>query len=200
MRRLALLLALWAAPAFATVDAWPALYDVAGVAADDMLNIRSGPGTGHAVIGTLAPDARGVEVLEMSRDGGWGRVNAGEGSGWAALAFLERRPGQWHGAVPPVSACFGTEPFWRLETGEDWRMDTPEGTVFAAPAPELAGSLSHRGRFAGSVAAEGATWVLTLANESCSDGMSSRRYGWQALLVRAGAGTELWSGCCTLAE
>ncbi|WP_282024106.1 SH3 domain-containing protein [Limimaricola cinnabarinus] len=202
MRALALALLLWvaAAPASATVDAWPALFDVARVAADDALNIRSGPGTDHEILGTLAPDARGVEVIETSRDGRWGRVNAGEGTGWVALAFLDRRPGQWSGAIPPLAACFGTEPFWQLETGDAWRMETPEGLVFDTPAPALVGSPSHRGHFAGAVTTENTGWTLTVLNRACSDGMSSRRYGFEALLVRMAPETRLWSGCCTLAD
>lgn len=199
MRRLALLLGLWAAPVSATVDAWPALFDVARVAADDALNIRSGPGAGHAVTGRLAHDARGVEVIEMSRDGHWGRVNAGEGTGWVSLSFLDRRPGQWDGAIPPLAACFGTEPFWRLETGATWRMETPEGALFDAPAPDLVGSAAHRGRFAGAVTADGAIWTLSVLNQRCSDGMSSRRYGFEAMLIGAMPETSLHTGCCSLA-
>jgi len=200
VRGLALALLLWAAPALATQDAWPALFDVARVAADDQLNIRSGPGAGHKVIGHLAHDARGIEVIEMSRDGGWGRVNAGEGTGWVSLGFLDRRPGQWDGAIPLLAACFGTEPFWRLETGESWRLDTPEGELFEAPAPTLVGSAAHRGRFAAALRADGTSWSLSLLNQSCSDGMSSRRYGFEGLLVGAGPQTTLLTGCCSLAR
>ncbi|EYD73243.1 SH3 domain-containing protein [Limimaricola hongkongensis] len=200
MKRLALVLLVWAAPAAATVEGWPALFDVARVAGNDTLNIRSGPGTGHAILGRIEPDARGIEVIEMSRDGRWGRVNVGEGTGWAALAFLDRRPGQWHGAIPPLAACFGTEPFWRLETGAAWRMQTPEGTLFEAPAPALIGSPSHRGHFAGAAIAGGTAWTLSVINRHCSDGMSARRYGFEALLLRADTEPQLWSGCCTLAE
>lgn len=195
---LALALCLWAAPAAATQDAWPALFDVARVAADDALNIRSGPGIGHKVIGALAHDARDVEVIEPSPDRLWGLVNAGEGAGWVSLAFLDRQPGQWHGAIPPLAACFGTEPFWRLETGARWRMRTPEATLFDVPAPDLVGALSHRGRFAGAVEVDGAVWTLALSNQPCSDGMSSRRYGYEALLVRAAGETTLYAGCCSL--
>ncbi|MFG6624806.1 hypothetical protein ACGYLD_05885 [Sulfitobacter sp. 1A12056] len=40
MRLLALFLCLRALPVWATQDAWPALHDVSGVGADDVLNIR----------------------------------------------------------------------------------------------------------------------------------------------------------------
>lgn len=198
MRGLALALLLWAAPAAATQDAWPALFDVARVAADDVLNIRSGPGASHEIIGALDPDARDVEVIEPSPDHHWGLVNTGEGAGWVSLDFLDRQPGQWDGAIPPLAACFGTEPFWRLETGAQWRMETPEGALLDTPAPTLTGSVSHRGRFAAMIEADGAVWTLALLNRACSDGMSSRRYGFEALLVQGAGATTLWTGCCRL--
>ena len=40
----------------------PALYDVYDVRSDDVLNVRSGTGTGHAIVGELAWNQRGVEV------------------------------------------------------------------------------------------------------------------------------------------
>src|SRR6056297_2028202 len=91
LRAAVLLLAL-AAPASATVEAWPALYDVAGVSEGDVLNIRAEPSASSEIIGELDPDETAVEVMEMSRDGNWGRVNTDERSGWASLAFLDRRP------------------------------------------------------------------------------------------------------------
>ncbi len=199
MRGPVLALLIWAAPAAATQDAWPALFDVARVATGDTLNIRSGPGANHEIIGALDPDARDVEVIEPSPDHHWGLVNAGEGVGWVSLDFLDRQPGQWDGAIPPLSACFGTEPFWRLETGAHWRMETPESVLLDTPAPGLSGAPSHRGRFAGAVEVDSAVWTLSVLNQSCSDGMSSRRYGYEALLVRAAdETTTLFTGCCTL--
>lgn len=40
-------------------DAWA----VTGVAADDRLNLRAGPGTHYALLGSLGPDARGIEMM-----------------------------------------------------------------------------------------------------------------------------------------
>ncbi|MEF2554442.1 SH3 domain-containing protein [Aurantimonas sp. A2-1-M11] len=40
-------------------DAW----QVTGVAPNDMLNVRTGPGTGHLVIGAVAPDAKGLRMV-----------------------------------------------------------------------------------------------------------------------------------------
>jgi len=41
----------------------PDRWRVSGVAADDVLNIRSGPGVGHGIIGRIPPDGRGLANL-----------------------------------------------------------------------------------------------------------------------------------------
>ncbi len=130
MIRLVILLACLAGPAVATQDGWPALFDVSGVAADDTLNIRSEPGTGGVVIGTLEPDAEGIEVVRPNPRETWGLVNYGEATGWVSLSFLTRRPGQWLGHVPEVRSCFGTEPFWSLSfDGDAITWSTPDETA-----------------------------------------------------------------------
>jgi len=66
---------------------------VVGVAADDVLNVRSGPGTDFEVVATLTPLAEGVEARGENRqlpDGAvWARVFVSTGNlGWANTAFL----------------------------------------------------------------------------------------------------------------
>ncbi len=211
IRVLTLLLILAAGPAFATQDGWPALYDVSGVASDDVLNIRSEPGAAGDVIGTLRPDAKDIEVIRANDPQTWGLVNTGEGSGWVSLAFMERHPGNWDGSFPEIRQCFGTEPFWSLA------YDPPE-IVFSAPdMPPRAGlisglysSLSRRDSFAYSGSffpAETGERVVQLfvQTESCSDGMSDRQYGISVqMLLRQptaegdNSGTGLYSGCCSI--
>ncbi|WP_417770659.1 SH3 domain-containing protein, partial [Stappia sp.] len=117
-----------ARPALATQDAWPALHDVSGVEAGDVLNIRAAPDAGAKIVGGLAPDATDIEVIAPSDNPRWGLVNTAEGRGWAALRYLRRQPGQWLGAVPPMRHCSGTEPFWSLALPGDGtlRFATPE--------------------------------------------------------------------------
>ncbi len=123
MIRAALVLALLSGSAAA--QEMPSLHDVTGVAADDVLNVRSGPDAGSARIGALAPGATGVEVIELSGTG-WGRVNVDEGSGWVSLRYLARQPDQ--PPVPDRLTCFGTEPFWSLaRDGDAARYVTPDG-------------------------------------------------------------------------
>lgn len=72
---LAAVLGLLPAVAGATADG-PDFYRVVGVAADDMLNLRRGPGTGYEVIVGLP---LGREVNLLSR----------EGNGWCLIALRE---------------------------------------------------------------------------------------------------------------
>ena len=69
------LLALTPLPATATADG-PDFYRVVGVAAEDYLNLRRGPGTGYEVIVGLPP---GSEVDLISR----------ESNGWCLIALRE---------------------------------------------------------------------------------------------------------------
>ncbi len=213
MRALALIVALISAtPAFATQDGWPALYDVAGVAADDVLNIRAEPDAGAAIIGTLAPDAANVEVIRATDDLRWGLVNTAERSGWVSLGFMARQGGQWDGRMPGIRQCFGNEPFWSLsQDGARVRFSTPDEPPIDGLVSGRYASLSHRGRFAysGNLLSADAgplEFILSLRTEACNDGMSDRSYGIGAdLLIRDRDTSDgfrkhgLISGCCSIA-
>ena len=204
MIRLAALLACLAGPAAATQDGWPALFDVKGVASNDTLNIRSEPGTGGAIIGTIPPDAEGIEVVRPNERQTWGLVNHGEATGWVSLSFLERRPGQWWGHVPQIRSCFGTEPFWSLSFDDDaitW--STPEETA-TGQRLETWSTLNSRDLHAFSLritSDDGSEreGVAMLSLDSCNDGMSNREYGLRLDLLLGGADERtLLSGCCSI--
>ncbi|MGR3757413.1 MAG: SH3 domain-containing protein [Tranquillimonas sp.] len=201
MRRLAAILALMAAPAFATVDGWPALYDVAGVPADDVLNLRARPDPHSPVIGTLAPDARGVEVIRTDPRQRWGLVNTGDTAGWASLTFLARRSGQWDGAIPARLYCAGTEPFWAMSLTPDGmrirRAD--EGDRDLEPLRrEPAQARRDKWAFFAGDRDRAVTGIVTVA--ACTDGMSHREYGLAVDLIETAAGTmRVTTGCCSLA-
>ncbi len=204
MMRFAILVACFAGPAAATQDGWPALYDVSGVAANDTLNIRSEPGTGGVVIGTLEPDAEGIEVVRPNPRETWGLVNHGEATGWVSLSFLTRRPGQWLGHVPEIRSCFGTEPFWSLTfDGDAITWWTPDETA-SGDRLETWSTLNRRDLHAIGLRIspddeperEG---VAMLSLASCSDGMSDREYGLRLDLLLGTAGDRtLLSGCCSI--
>ncbi|MBZ0123718.1 MAG: SH3 domain-containing protein, partial [Roseovarius sp.] len=108
-------------PALAAAQTLPALYDVAGVAAGDTLNVRAGPSTGFEVLAKLPPDAAGIEVVDTDESGEWGLINIAERSGWVALDYMTRRAGQPDDRLPDNLICSGTEPFWSFRLTPDAR-------------------------------------------------------------------------------
>ena len=206
LQAVAALLMVLAGPAAATQDAWPALFDVTGVAADDVLNVRAEPSAASAIVGTIAQDARDVEVIAPNARQTWGQVNAGEAPGWVSLRFLRRQPGQWLGAIPEVRHCVGTEPFWSLSLDRDGAVTfaTPDRDPVGGTILERVAAEGRRDRYAVTGVLDGPTGdehlALRLALASCGDGMSDRSYGIEADLILDGAdGARLLSGCCTLA-
>lgn len=195
------LLVLLAGPAAATQDAWPALFDVTGVALDDVLNVRSAPSATSEIVGALAPDATGVEVIRPDDRQTWGLVNTGEGTGWVSLAYLARLAGQWQGAFPDPARCFGTEPFWTLTfpDGGTVSLRTPEErSVPAGSVVARLGSANRRDRHGIRIAfPDGRLSSGVISWERCTDGMSDREYGLALDLLDA---DRVLSGCCTLAR
>ena len=73
----------------ASAQDFPALYNVTGVADDNELKMRTRPTEEGTVIGSMAFDAKNVEVIEEKK--GWGRVNHDGLSGWVPLEPMERQ-------------------------------------------------------------------------------------------------------------
>lgn len=198
MRRVApILFALLPLPSVAQSDILPALHDVAGVAADDVLNVRAGPGTGFEAVGSLAPSETGIEAVEASEDGRWLRVNSGEGSGWVSARYLSRTGPDWAEGLPDPLRCFGTEPFWSLEvSGGEIEFSTPDAPSWSLPVEEEIAALGRPMRFA--VVATDVTMVVT--GGLCSDGMSNRLFGLSTdIVIDRGEGSVMVSGCCSIA-
>lgn len=197
MIRALLLLACLSAPA--TADVLPSAFMVSGVAAGDVLNIRAEPKASATVLGTIAPDAAGVEVTRISDDGKWGLVAAGgEGNGWVALKYLEPMPILDPARLPRPMHCLGAEPFWSLDFGNEstvWTTpDTPETAL-----SELDEAVAPAGYFVQAREGEERTYSLTVTREWCSDGMSDREFGFAArLFIESPDGNLLAGGCCSL--
>lgn len=177
----------------------PQLYDVSGVAAGDVLNIRAAPSADAVIVGALAPDARGIEVVAQDPAGRWGQVNSGDGAGWVALRFMAARGVVIDADNLPVGLrCFGTEPFWSPDniggalrfSGPDMARELP---LWIAQDGGPAGDLRRMIRFAGL----NGPGVAFLYPAACSDGMSDRAYG-LAISAMMGQDSPLFSGCCSL--
>ncbi len=204
-----LVLSVLPAPLRALEPVLPQFFDVRGVAADDVLNVREGPGAHFPIIGTLAPDRRDVEVLAVSDNGRWGMINVEDRTGWVAMRYLA--PGRAPAPLPFGLSCGGVEPFWSLTLRHNQRararwMFLDEGRMraryrsvwSAAPAGSgltepVALALQDEATATG-VAATG-----IVRRAACTDGMSDRRYGFSIdLVVSAGADRLYLQGCCAL--
>jgi len=198
----ALLFLLLFAPGWAMAGQFPAIYDVTGVAETDTLNVRSGPATDFRVIGKLAPDATGVEVVDINDDGDWGLIITGEQSGWVALRFMARQPGQPETGLPERLSCSGTEPFWSFRLAADGTAEfsRPDITV-AFNSVQTVRSENRTDRHA--VFGDGGDTVATaiVGRNQCSDGMSDRVYGLGIdLVVTDTDKVRVYSGCCSVAQ
>ncbi|MBD3679478.1 MAG: SH3 domain-containing protein [Rhodobacteraceae bacterium] len=174
----------------------PALFDVAGVAANDFLNVRAGPGTENEVVGRLAYNDTGIEVIKSNGDGSWGLVAMGEGEGWVALRFMERQPGSVGGVRAYAMLCTGTEPFWAFQIkGEEMIFFDTEGrnlpdTIIWDAGPEGLQPVARAIGFSSGHA--------IVEREICSDGMSERPYGLSVSLILDEPEKRFLSGCCSL--
>lgn len=188
---------------------FPALYSVTGVAADDVLNIRSAPAASAEIIGTLAPGQSGVEVVQADDSGKWGLVNSGERSGWAALRYLAREPRDDWRSQGQALECFGTEPFWSFTLDQAPNLKTPDGPDIPFTLLAREPGSNHRGksgfhavsRTDSTLSNPGPVSLFgTLTAQQCSDGMSDRTHGISIDLLRLqGPGQlDVLSGCCSL--
>jgi len=153
------------------------------------------------MVGTVAPDARSVEITAV--DGGWGRVNVGERSGWVAMRFLARQNGTWvAGGVPRALSCYGTEPFWSLGMDDDdvvWSM--PGATTVLENVEVLGGEITGDVRRGLAGSDDGVGLHAIISPDTCSDGMSDLAFGLTAaiILYEVGARARLLRGCCSIA-
>lgn len=190
----------------AAADEIPGLFTLTGVPADDVLNVRQSPRADAPILATIPPGPGKVEVVGLSPDGNWARVNADETAGWVARRYLSKVPGGlpwWQ--MQSGLRCLGTEPFWGLAIS----MGSLKALMTTPDAPPV--KLTTRAIWPGSAAVPvggisleagdlGVQAVISRAE--CSDGMSDRVYGLSATLLVSGAAigrSAPLTGCCTLA-
>ncbi len=201
MRLIAFILCLWALAATAPrADTLPMLYDVTEVGAGDVLNIRAAPEASAAIIGTLAPDAQGVEVVAQNASGTWGQINTGERAGWANLRHLAARGVHIDNYNLPVGlSCYGTEPFWSLSNTNGalhyQALDGPAQALDIWIAQDSGSAADLRRMIL--MAGIGGPATAFLYPAACNDGMSDRAFGLSVSLMTA-PDAPMLSGCCSL--
>ena len=202
MMRAGLLAVSLAIPALAQAE--PTYHRVTGVAANDVLNVRSEPSASSADIGDLAHDAQRIEVFTFDPTGNWARIALNERDGWVSTRFLTRDevPMLGETTLPQGLICGGTEPFWALGIyGTDARYSHPvDGdTDFAFDS-----IVTAEGRLGSpalvTLATEDSQVIeATISGGTCFDGMSDRSYGWTITMQLIAPGQRRFlSGCCHL--
>ncbi|WBU64100.1 COG3650 family protein [Paracoccus aerodenitrificans] len=195
-----LFLMLMATPAAATQEyILPTLFDISDVAADDVLNIRESPSADAAIIGSLPPDATGIEIV--ATHGNWGAMNVGERSGWVSMRYLTYRTDVWNAdALPENFSCSGTEPFWSFEPrAEGLVWWTPEGETVYDRLTVLDTGVFRSPRRGLVAQGDAGRLMASVTNAACNDGMSERQFGLEATVILEDVSTQLYSGCCQIA-
>jgi len=167
--------------------------DVAGVAADDVLNLRAEPRAGAPLSGALSPTASGIDVVR--RIDGWAYVKAGNQAGWASARFL--RPARtYEGGRPPSPLqCVGTEPFWSFALdGNRATYRTPDKDAMTSEIQKIEPSRNSMIVWLVRPIGGPVSGAVIEARQACSDNMSDRIYPLRiSIETRDG---QLLSGCC----
>ena len=203
MRTLLSTCALLLCTTFAHAQALPAFYDVSGVAPDDVLNVRAGPGVGNSIVAKLTADARFIEVVAFDESREWARVNVEDTSGWVALRFLDRRPDQPDDQLPRPLMCAGTEPFWSLDVARTSTatLDRMDDDPISVATLDPVTSENRTDRYAIFGQAQTQVFTFMFQRDACTDGMSDRFYGMSVdLFVTEESGVTYLTGCCNLAR
>ena len=195
---LALCLATLALASPALGESLPAVFQLKGVADNDVLNIRTDPNAGAAILGSIGHFDLSIEVLRLSDDGKWGLVGFREGNGWVSMRFLQYvAPEDPHALQRPLQ-CMGNEPFWDV-------LLHPRGSTYSTPDQpntriEVTSEQIAENGFE-VLAEEGPTRIyhLNVIRQMCFDSMSGREFGWSSILfIESPDGNRALSGCCTL--
>lgn len=183
-------------PATTTVAATG--WRVVDVAADDVLNVRVGPGVAYGIVHTLAPDATGIEITGNVAGIGssiWVELLIPGGTGWANARFLEPVDPAARTAVEDElarAASFATGGPWEVTgvpSNDVLNVRLGPGVSYSivdAFAPDASGILSTR-----DVARiDGSTW-LRVVTDMGGTGWSSGSF-----LRSGGAGIRASSEPC----
>lgn len=184
-------------------------FQIDGVAADDVLNIRSSPDAASGLVAAIPAGTANIDGLGMPLKVGqasWQRVRYGGAVGWVNARFLKP-----NASAPPAAPtraaggvlllqpllCFGTEPFWALEFGADGSATCGQSCDGPAGLRVVNVQVSPKGDPEGFdiLTAKGAVYLRAVMERTgqCSDGMSDNRYPF----VFSGVGVPgPLGGCC----
>lgn len=180
------------------------LFQVAGVAPTDVLNVRATPHSTAAKITSLAFDETHIDATgqtQMVGTASWIEIRVGTQTGWVNAHFLspmETAEEQPKSLFQEPLSCSGTEPFWGLQiddrVGElDSISDDPATILFRTSRqpggiPIIWSLRGHTKATQSSVIA-----ILEETNQ-CSDGMSNLLYRYSIRLDVADG--PFFAGCC----
>lgn len=188
-------------PTFLAAETFPALYEVTGLEDTDALDIRQAPDSSALTVGSLAPDARDIEVIDLDETGEWGWINSSERSGWVAMQFMQRQLTPGNTLLPRPLTCFGTEPFWTLDID---RGPIAELNLLDQPTRRFLGlwtigSANNADHFALMAESRGTAMNAVVQRAICTEEMLGRIFGLGiSLLLHADEETLFYSGCCTI--
>ncbi len=188
---------------FARAEPLPAFFDVSGVAQTDVLNVRAAPNTSASILDRLASDVEGIEVVARDESGDWGRINMRERSGWVAMRYLARQPGQPGDVLPRPLNCSGTEPFWSLSLISDQKAEFSRSGQDPVSFGNLYTVVAENRTDRYAIFGESEARVLTsvFRRDLCTDGMSDRAYGIDVdIFLTEQSGVSFVSGCCTISR
>lgn len=164
-------------------------YEVTGVSADDVLNIRKIPSASAPKVGEYLPRESGIRIYR--RKGNWaltGRYDPQKPDGWVHTRYLKLTAAAASLQLPV--SCSGTEPFWAIviNTTESATYSEPDRTPQDFPVSEFSRSKQNA-----SMLLDVGGGVAIRAG-SCSDGMSDNIYPY-AVQLRLPDGRQ-FNGCC----
>jgi len=189
--------------------AWPQPHSVAGVDADDVLNIRSDIDDtrdvgSSEIVGHIPHDATDVRVTGVSVDlegARWREIEYHGTIGWVNERYL--RPTSLLLQPPQALHCAGTEPFWDItidgtdSTFNSPDLDAPIRLDYLRFEPGI-GRTDLWGHYLSSVDGVYSPTVIVRYTEACSDGMSDLTYDYEAFLLGLGASGAPAYGCCSI--
>jgi hypothetical protein len=175
------------------------------VAANDSLNVRESPEASAAGVGDLqAGDT--VEILRLSDDGKWGRVENYDAVGWVSMRYMALTPDTvgdgtaLPSGMPRHLVCSEAEPFWELTLteGENFTVGSDGTNAWEVHSYPVLSMTKGMNTAVDTYAFFGPPYTAVLKKEACFSDFTALNRGWSmALVYRDDRNFFVLSGCCT---